>query len=68
MNVREFNNNPDEEAARVALGWFKQVKRDFIYEVDLYKVLYNQIDITDLVKAKEVKHYEGSRSWRGSNF
>lgn len=50
VNSREFNINPDEEAARVAFAWVKQVKRDFIYEVDLHKVLYNQIDITNLVK------------------
>ncbi|MCM3599022.1 hypothetical protein M4D55_25115 [Metabacillus idriensis] len=54
VNVREFKINPDEEAARVALEWFKKVKRNFNYEVNLYKVLYNQIDITELVKVKEV--------------
>jgi hypothetical protein len=30
------------------------VKREFIYEIVLYKVLYNQIDITELVKVKEL--------------
>ncbi|UAL53519.1 MULTISPECIES: hypothetical protein [Metabacillus] len=54
VNVREFNINPHEEAASVALEWFKKLKRDFIYNVELYKVLYNQIDITELVKVKEV--------------
>jgi hypothetical protein len=36
------------------LEWFKNVKREFIYEIDLYKVLYNQIDITELVKLLEL--------------
>ncbi|MFY0762129.1 hypothetical protein AB1K32_25345 [Metabacillus dongyingensis] len=54
VNERKFKINPDEEAARVALAWFKNVKREFIYEVDIYKVLYNQIDITEIVKLKEL--------------
>lgn len=50
VDVREFKNNPDKEAARVSYEWFRKMKRTFIYEVTLYKVLYNQIEITELVK------------------
>ncbi|MDQ0857683.1 hypothetical protein [Bacillus sp. V2I10] len=50
VNGKKFKYNPEEESARVAFEWFQKVKRDFIYDVDLYKVLYNQIDITEKVK------------------
>jgi hypothetical protein len=54
VNGREFNIDPDKEAARAALEWFKSIKREHVYDIDLYKVLYNQIEITELVKVKDV--------------
>lgn len=51
VNILKYKNNPDEEAARVANEWFKKVKRDFIYDLELYKVKYNENDITEKVKA-----------------
>ncbi|QNG60402.1 hypothetical protein H4O14_02425 [Bacillus sp. PAMC26568] len=53
VHVRKYKEDPDKEAARIAYEWFRKVKRDFIYDVTLYKVLYNEKDITELVKEKE---------------
>ncbi|MRX54863.1 hypothetical protein GJU41_12845 [Bacillus idriensis] len=50
VDVREFKNNPDKEAASVAHEWFRKIKRKYIYEVTLHRALYNEIDITDLLK------------------
>ena len=54
VNLRNYKEDPDKEAARVAYEWFRQVKRDFIYEVRLHKALYYEIDITEeVVKLKD---------------
>lgn len=47
VNVKNYKEDPDKEAARVAYEWFRKVKREFIYEVTLHKALYNEIDITE---------------------
>lgn len=47
VNAKKFSDDPDQEATRVTYEWFKQVKREHIYEVTLHKALYNEIDITE---------------------
>lgn len=57
VNVRAFRENPDREAARVALDWFKKVRREGLSEVKLEKILYNsEHDITELVKQLELEY------------
>ncbi|MFY0758719.1 hypothetical protein AB1K32_07545 [Metabacillus dongyingensis] len=51
VNERNYKLDPDKEATRVAYKWYREVKRAYIYEVELHKVIYNQIDITEKVKA-----------------
>lgn len=53
VNVLKYKKNPDEEAARVACVWFREVKQDFIYDVKLNKVLYFEKDITSIVNLYE---------------
>lgn len=49
-----FKNDPDGEAARIALDFFKLVRRESLAEVKLEKIIYNsEHDITDLVKQLE---------------
>lgn len=50
VNVRKYKEDPDKEAARIAYKWFHELRREFIYELRLHKVLYNGIEITELVK------------------
>ncbi|MDQ0860022.1 hypothetical protein [Bacillus sp. V2I10] len=50
VDVRSYKEDPDKEAARVAYEWFREIRREFIYNVELYKALYNEIDITEIVK------------------
>lgn len=49
----EFNINPDKEAARVANGWIKQIRRIGHIE-EIIEVFYAEDkNITDLVKELE---------------
>lgn len=49
VNPRNYKLDPDAEEARISSEWFKQIKRESINKIELYKVLYNQIDITEKV-------------------
>lgn len=53
VNVRAYKEDPKKEAARAAQKWFREIKRSLIYKATLYKVLYNEIDITEEVKELE---------------
>lgn len=51
VNVYQFRQNPNLEAARVAFTWWKLIKKDMSYKVAIERVTYNaENDITELVK------------------
>jgi hypothetical protein len=50
VNSFEFEIDPDQEAARVAYEWIKQIRREGHIE-EIIEVFYNgENDITELVK------------------
>lgn len=53
VNIRNYEEDPDKEAARIAYDWLRKVRREYIYKVNFYKSLYNGIDITEEVKQWE---------------
>lgn len=54
VNAYQFKKDPDKEAARVALTWWKLIKKDLSYKVAIVEVTYNlEHDITALVKQLE---------------
>lgn len=54
VNTRAYRENHHLEAARIALDFFKQIRRESLTEVKLEKIIYNsEYDITELVKDLE---------------
>lgn len=54
INIKNFKDDPDKEAARVAYEWWKQIKSDMSYRAKIVNVVYNEdIDITDRVMQLE---------------
>lgn len=49
VNERNYKLDPDKEAAKVAYEFYKKVKREHVYDVLIFKVLYNGNDITEKV-------------------
>lgn len=51
VNMRRFKDDPDQEAARVAFEWLKQIQREMNVR-EIIEVVYNdKHDITKFVKA-----------------
>lgn len=46
----KFKKNPDETAAKTAKQWISEIKREYIFNIEVIKVLYDNNDITELVK------------------
>jgi hypothetical protein len=51
VNVKAFKENEKEEAARVALNWIDELKKETPH-MRMIKVKYNGNDITDLITAR----------------
>lgn len=54
MNVDsfEYEINPDQAAAESAIRWITSIRREFS-GMEVYKVVYNTTDITEIVKEIE---------------
>jgi len=50
VNLKNYREDPNKEAARIAYEWLRKVRRELIYRVIFYKALYDGIDITEEVK------------------
>lgn len=51
VNEYKFKLEPDQEAARVAFEWWKQIKHEMSYRAILESIIYNgDNDITKLVQ------------------
>lgn len=51
VNTYHYKQKPDKEATRVAFEWWKLIKHDLSYRVEIDEVIYNgEHDITELVK------------------
>ncbi len=49
VNTYKFKQNPNEAAAEVAKQWIREMRKEYIYKIEIYKVLYDEVDITELV-------------------
>lgn len=49
VNAYKFKQNPNEATAEVARQWIRELSKEYIYKIEIYKVLYNEVDITELV-------------------
>ncbi|PAD67037.1 hypothetical protein CHH83_20950 [Bacillus sp. 7586-K] len=49
VNPYKYKMDPDKTAAEVAEQFVRQVKRESNVKIEIVKVLYNEVDITELV-------------------
>lgn len=50
VNPYKYKLNPDETAAEVAKQWIRELRKEYSYRIEVFKVLYDENDITDLAK------------------
>lgn len=49
VHPKKFRKNPDEAAADVAKQFIREMRREYIYKIEINKVLYDSNDITEIV-------------------